>query len=274
MRRPRVVRVGVLFDPEQKVWRNQYGLESQLDALLEGVARLLGQRDEPLERVDLVLPHGPAVGVAGQMGHDLLRTTRPMLPVPVATNEDLLVAGGEGRRLAAEWPMDLRAVEEGHAPRLLVILGLVVGDLRHIDQKAALDGTHPGVHDQPQVALPIGVGSRWDLDDLDALAIHRNLEWQRRGLGRVRVAGSGLWNFPSIDPAHPEFIFGVGRELVLETDRPFPRVRNGVGLLQRALFRAARSQVALERRLDVWLGYNRLFGDLLGGGHVALHQYG
>jgi hypothetical protein len=57
---------GIMFDAEQKMRRDQHGLERELDALLETVALLLRHGNELDQAVHLMTRRGTAIGAMGQ----------------------------------------------------------------------------------------------------------------------------------------------------------------------------------------------------------------
>jgi len=68
-----------VFDTEQKVRRDQHGLERQLNPLFRRLAVSFGDRDEPDERRHLGLGHRPAIGAARQGADNLLHAGRAEL---------------------------------------------------------------------------------------------------------------------------------------------------------------------------------------------------
>jgi hypothetical protein len=75
----RVVRLGVDLDLEEEVWRNEDGLEGQLQAGVEAVAVSAGQLDEAKQAVQFVAADRAAVGAAGERLEDLPHGLRVVL---------------------------------------------------------------------------------------------------------------------------------------------------------------------------------------------------
>src|SRR6185436_11196120 len=72
----RVVWRGVLFDAEKEVWRDEHGLNGELDALFDGLAFPTGHGNEVFERGDIGPRHGTAISAMSERSEDLRHAGR------------------------------------------------------------------------------------------------------------------------------------------------------------------------------------------------------